>query len=159
MSGYLQKPGGGGGAGSPAGSNNQIQINQSGSFFADNKFQKSDTGFNVGFPGGIAGGDIVFTGSGLNDFIKMGTFVGSVPITYTATVDGLNQAFLQVATNSITGGSFSVSDTITNGTGGSATVLSISTADFFGNEMTLLRVTLNSGSFSNGDTIDNGSVS
>jgi len=147
----------GGGGGSPGGSDNQIQINQSGAFFADSSFQKSDTGFNVGFPGGIAGGDIVFTGSGLDDFIKMGTFVGSAPITYTATVDGLNQAFLQVPTYSITGGSFSVSDTITNGTGGSSTILSISTADLFGTEMTILRVTINSGSFSHNDTIDNGS--
>lgn len=36
-----------GGTGSPAGSNNQIQINQGGAFFADSTFQKSDTDFNV----------------------------------------------------------------------------------------------------------------
>ena len=72
--------------GSPAGSNNQIQINQSGSFFADNKFQKSDTGFNVGL-NHTSQSAVTFTGSGLDDLRLLGKFSGTVPTTYTVTIE------------------------------------------------------------------------
>ena len=52
-----------GGGGSPAGSNNQIQINQSSAFFADSTFQKSDTDFNVGLDHTVQS-PVTFTGSG-----------------------------------------------------------------------------------------------
>ena len=157
MSGYLQKPGGGEGAGSPAGSNNQIQINQSGSFFADNKFQKSDTGFNVGLNHTVQS-PVTFTGSGLDDLILSGAFSGTVPTTYTVTIDGVNIDFIVMLTSSISGGSFAVSDVVTNGTGGTATVLGVSTfTPLFGVNTTYLRVNITTGSFTGAETIDNGS--
>lgn len=77
--------GGGGGGGSPGGSDNQIQINQSGAFFADSTFQKSDADFNVGL-NHTQQSAITFTGSGLDDLTLSGTFSGTVPTTYTVTV-------------------------------------------------------------------------
>lgn len=142
----------GGGGGSPAGSDNQIQINQSGSFFADNKFQKSDTGFNVGLDHTTQSA-VTFTGSGLDDLTVGGVFTGTVPTTYTVTIDGVNVNFLVMDTGSITGGSFAVSDVVTNGTGGTATILSISVDG----SNTYLGVNITAGSFSAFDVIDNGS--
>jgi len=96
---------------------------------------------------------VSFTGSGLDDLLLAGTFTGTYPTTYTVTIDGVNQEFLEVDTSTISGGSFAVSDTVTNGTGGSADILSIFTSPAF----TFLRVTINSGSFASSDVIDNGS--
>ena len=96
---------------------------------------------------------ITFAGSGLDDLALYGKFSGTVPTTYTVTIDGVNQEFLGVDTSTISGGSFAVSDTVTNGTGGSADIVSISVIG----DSTYLRVTINSGSFSNGNVIDNGS--
>ena len=73
------------GGGSPGGSDNQIQINQSGAFFADSTFQKSDTAFNVGLDTAQQS-TVTFTGSGLDDLTVAGTFSGTVPTTYTVTV-------------------------------------------------------------------------
>jgi len=140
------------GGGTPAGSNNQIQINQGGAFFADSTFQKSDTDFNVGLDH-TQQSAVTFTGSGLDDLTVVGAFSGTAPTTYTVTIDGVNQEFLRVDTSTISGGSFAVSDTVTNGTGGSADIVSISVIG----DSTYLRVTINSGSFASGDVIDNGS--
>ena len=76
-----------GGGGSPAGSNNQIQINQSGAFFADSTFQKSDTDFNVGLDYTTQSA-VTFTGSGLDDLTLGGIFSGTASTTYTVTVAG-----------------------------------------------------------------------
>lgn len=96
---------------------------------------------------------VTFTGSGLDDLTPSGIFSGTVPTTYTVTIDGVNEEFLQVDTSTISGGSFAVSDTVTNGTGGSADIVSISVIG----DNTYLRVTINSGSFASADVIDNGS--
>ena len=143
------------GGGSPAGSNNQIQINQSGAFFADSTFQKSDADFNVGL-NHTQQSAVTFTGSGLDDLTVAGTFSGTYPTTYTVTIDGNNQDFIAVDTSSITGGTFAISDVITNGTGGTATILSVN-AVTLPSSATLLRVNVSAGTFNPGDTIDNGS--
>ena len=115
------------GGGSPAGSNNQIQINQSGAFFADSTFQKSDTDFNVGF-NRTTQSAVTFTGSGLDNLtLFVNVFSGTYPTTYTVAIDGVNKDVLQIQTSTITGGSFAVADTITHGLGGSATIDAIST--------------------------------
>jgi len=144
------------GGGTPAGSDNQIQINQSGSFFADSSFQKSDTGFNVGLDH-TAQSPITFTGSGLDDLTLLGKFSGTVPTTYTVTIDGVNQDFLAIKSSTITGGTFNVGDTITSSSGGSATVLSISNIVYpsFGIDVIYLRVTVTS-PFTNNESVDNG---
>lgn len=142
------------GGGTPAGSNNQIQINQSGSFFADNKFQKSDTGFNVGLNHTLQSA-VTFTGSGLDDLTVSGTFSGTYPTTYTVTIDGINKDVLLVNTSSISGGSFAVGNTITNGLGASATIDAISVDSL--DDKTIFVISSYTGTFNNGDTIDNGS--
>ena len=138
--------------GSPAGSNNQIQINQSGSFFADNKFQKSDTGFNVGL-NHTSQSAVTFTGSGLDDLTLLGKFSGTVPTTYTVTIDGVNQKIFRINTDTITGGSFSIGDTITSGSK-TAIILGISVNPY--DNATYLTVNVTIGSFSNGNVIHNG---
>ena len=138
--------------GSPAGSNNQIQINQSGSFFADSTFQKSDTGFNVGL-NHTSQSAVTFTGSGLDDLKLLGKFSGTVPTTYTVTIDGVNQKIFRINTNTITGGSFSIGDTITSGSK-TAIILGISVNPY--DNATYLTVNVTSGSFSNGNVIHNG---
>ena len=138
--------------GSPAGSNNQIQINRSGSFFADNKFQKSDTGFNVGL-NHTSQSAVTFTGSGLDDLTLLGKFSGTVPTTYTVTIDGVNQKIFRINTDTITGGSFSIGDTITSGSK-TAIILGISVNPY--DNATYLTVNVTSGSFSNGNVIHNG---
>ena len=140
------------GGGSPAGSNNQIQINQSGSFFADNKFQKSDTGFNVGL-NHTSQSAVTFTGSGLDDLTLLGKFSGTVPTTYTVTIDGVSQKIFRINTDTITGGSFSIGDTITSGSK-TAIILGISVNPY--DNATYLTVNVTIGSFSNGNVIHNG---
>lgn len=146
-----------GGGGSPAGSDNQIQINQSGSFFADNKFQKSDTGFNVGLDHTVQS-PITFTGSGLDDLTPSGTFSGTAPITYTVTIDGVNIELIAIDSSTITGGTFAVADVVTNGLGGTATVNSVVQVEI-GDSLeayTYLGVTVTTGTFGSSETIDNG---
>ena len=146
-----------GGGGTPAGSDNQIQINQSGSFFADSTFQKSDTGFNVGLDHTVQS-PITFTGSGLDDLTLTGKFSGTLPTTYTVTIDGVNVDIISIESSTISGGTFAVGNTITNGLGGIATVNSV--VEVLKNASTLytyLGVTITTGTFGNGDTIDNGS--
>jgi hypothetical protein len=145
-----------GSGGTPAGSSNQIQINQSGSFFADSTFQKSDADFNVGL-NHTQQSAVTFTGSGLDDLTLSGMFSGTVPTTYTVTIDGVNQDFLQIDNSTITGGVFNVGDTITSGTGGNATVLSISNivVPLLGLDVIYLRVTVTS-PFTNNEAVDNG---
>jgi hypothetical protein len=104
----------GGGGGSPAGSDTQIQINQSGAFFADSTFQKSDTDFNVGLDH-TQQSAVTFTGSGLDDLTVSGIFSGTVPTTYTVTVasTGTPDTFDWTdGTNSGTGVSMSTSPTL-----------------------------------------------
>lgn len=141
--------------GSPAGSNNQIQINQSGSFFADSTFQKSDTDFNVGLDHTVQSA-VTFTGSGLDDLnLYQNNFTGTYPTTYTVTIDGINKDVLLVNTSSISGGSFAVGNTITNGLGASATIDAISVDSL--DDKTIFVISSYTGTFNNGDTIDNGS--
>lgn len=148
-----------GGGGTPAGSDTQIQINQSGAFFADSTFQKSDTDFNVGLDH-TQQSAVSFTGSGLDDLVRSGTFSGTYPTTYTVTIDGVNKDFLVIDQSTITGGSFAVSDVVTNGTGGVATVIStttISTGGPFGSTFVYLEVNITAGAFARPETISNGS--
>jgi len=147
-----------GGGGSPAGSNNQIQINQSGAFFADSTFQKSDTDFNVGLDH-TQQSAVTFTGSGLDDLILTGLFSGTVPTTYTVTIDGVNVDIIAIESSTITGGTFAVADVVTNGLGGTATVTSVVEVAI-GDSVTLytyLGVSISAGTFGSGETIDNGS--
>lgn len=143
-------------SGNPAGSSSQIQYNNSGNFGADAGFFKTDETFGLGLLQ-TQQSAVTFTGSGLDDLAIAGTFSGTVPTTYTVTIDGVNQDFLFINTSTITGGTFNVGDTITSGTGGLATVLSISNIVYpsFGIDAVCLRVTVTS-PFSNNETVDNG---
>ncbi len=146
-----------GSGGSPGGSDNQIQINQSGAFFADSTFQKSDTGFNLGLDH-TAQSPITFTGSGLDDLTLMGKFSGTVPTTYTVTIDGVNVDIISIESSTISGGTFAVGNTITNGLGGIATVNSVVQVEI-GDSLeayTYLGVTVTAGTFGSSETIDNG---
>ena len=100
---------------------------------------------------------VTFTGSGLDDLTLGGKFSGTVPTTYTVTIDGVNQDFLAIKSSTITGGTFNVGDTITSSSGGSATVLSISNIVYpsFGIDTVYLRVTVTS-PFTNDEAVDNG---
>ena len=77
----------GSGGGSPGGSDNQIQINQSGAFFADSTFQKSDADFNVGLDH-TQQSAVSFTGSGLDGMNVAGSgYIGTTfPNTYTVEI-------------------------------------------------------------------------
>jgi hypothetical protein len=144
----------GGGGGTPAGSDTQIQYNNAGAFGADSGFFKGSETFGLGLLQ-TQQSTVTFTGSGLDDLTVSGTFSGTVPTTYTVTIDGVNQDFLYIDNSTITGGVFNVGDTITSGTGGNATVLSISNITVPGVDITLLRITLTS-PFTNNESVDNG---
>ncbi len=108
--------------------------------------------------------NLQFIGTGLDD-LTLGTvgggytiFNGTSPIEYTVTVDGVNIDVISIESSTITGGVFTVGDTITNGLGGIATVNSVVEMQQFGNQVTTyLGVTITAGTFGNGETIDNGS--
>jgi len=142
------------GGGTPAGSDTQIQYNNAGAFGADSGFFKGSETFGLGLLQ-TQQSAVTFTGSGLDTLSISGTFSGTYPTTYTITVDGNNQDFIVVDTSSITGGNLSVSNVITNGSGGTATILGINTVTL-PSPATLLRVNVSAGTFNSGDTIDNG---
>jgi hypothetical protein len=145
----------GGGGGTPAGSDTQIQYNNAGAFGADSGFFKGSETFGLGLLQ-TQQSTVTFTGSGLDDLTVSGLFSGTVPTTYTVTIDGIAQDFLCIDNSTITGGVFNVGDTITSGTGGNATVLSISNVVVPSiGTFIYLRVTVTS-PFTNDESVNNG---
>jgi len=139
--------------GSPAGLDTQIQYNNAGSFGADAGFFKGDETFGLGLLQ-TQQSAVTFTGSGLDDLTVSGLFTGTVPTTYTVTIDGVNKTVFNVDLDDIVGGSFAVGQTITKGAN-TATIdgLMPNTLD---NNL-FMTVTITSGSFNSADVIDNGS--
>ena len=101
---------------------------------------------------------VTFTGSGLDDLTVGGLFTGTVPTTYTVTIDGVNIELIAIDSSTITGGTFAVADVVTNGLGGTATVNSVVQVEI-GDSLeayTYLGVTVTTGTFGSSETIDNG---
>lgn len=101
---------------------------------------------------------VSFTGSGLDDLTVIGKFSGTVPTTYTVTIDGVNVDIISIESSTISGGTFAVGNTITNGLGGIATVNSVVQVEI-GDSLevyTYLGVTVTAGTFGSSETIDNG---
>jgi len=147
----------GGGGGTPAGSDTQIQYNNAGSFGADALFTRdADQLTNIAKAEGVQSA-VTFTGTGDDDLViqPIATYDGSYPATYKVVATGTSSQGITV--EGTTGGSFAPSDTITSSSGGSATVDSViynSAFDFY-----FLNVSSVTGDFKDNDTITNGTAS
>lgn len=138
-----------GGGGSPAGSDTWIQYNNAGAFGADAGFFKGDETFGLGLLQ-TQQSAVTFTGSGLNDLIKTGTFSGTYPTTYTVTVNSIN--LQTIPYNNLVGGTFTVGNTVSGSiSGATGTILS---DDGVGSMVVQLPPTPTE--FIDGDVIDNG---
>jgi len=82
----ISATGTGGGGGSPAGSDTQIQYNNAGAFGASSDFTRSDTLYNSVVRTVETPKNPTFSGSGLNDLSFSGTFTGENTTTYTITI-------------------------------------------------------------------------
>lgn len=157
--------------GSPGGSQYNVQVNDgAGGFEGSNNFSYDystdsltagvlanvgDLQFNLNNNSGVQSikskkyqfSGVNFSGSGLNDLVLTGTFSGTYPTTYTVTISNTNVQ--SVPYTNLTGGSFTVGNTIINGLGDSGTILS--------DDGVTMVLQLTSGQFANGQTLDNGS--
>jgi hypothetical protein len=93
---------------------------------------------------------VTFTGSGLDDLTVAGTFSGTVPTTYTVTVNSIN--LQTIPYNNLVGGTFTVGNTVSGSiSGATGTILS---DDGVGSMVVQLPPTPTE--FIDGDVIDNG---